>query len=145
MIYGYIKPNMVTESFNKIEDSFLNESNNLSDLGKTVKKHESELKRFINKYANEFYKDSMSKNNDPDDDYNWCNDMPSVPKFDEIDYDSTDIPCIILKYPSSTDHDSVLFFESEFVKFINKQKDKLSTMFTFRCEDYPGIYVRLKK
>jgi len=26
MIYGYIKPNMVSESFNNIEDSFLNEA-----------------------------------------------------------------------------------------------------------------------
>ena len=121
---------------------YLNESINNEQL--LIKKNESKIKTFVNSMLKKFYNEEKDKfKSNPN--YDWRRNITGLPKIQgKFNYQSSGITSIILSYPGDPSMDDVLFFESDFVKYINKSKDKILNEFRFIAEDSPNIIIKVK-
>ena len=110
-----------------------------------VKKDETKIKSEINKQLKVFFNEEKD-NYIESSGYDWRRTIKKVPTIDKFDYQDPNFPMIILSYTgSNTNHDHMLFFEDDFVRYLRKQSGGIFNRYYFYDEDYPGIYISLKK
>lgn len=130
------------------DEYFVTESESESIDIINCKKHETEIKKFINKQLKIFFDKEKSKKVNSSDIYDWRNSITKLPKIEnEIDYYSTDIPILNLKYDKGivqSNWDHCLFFEDEFTRYLKTIDDKVTKMFKFGHEDNLGILIYSK-
>jgi len=118
---------------------------NENDSKSIIKKYEAGIKKFINKYSEEFFKQEKDKKGSAPKGYDWREVISKAPKVLKFEYEESDIPAIYLNYKgTNAGDDEILFYENDLVKFLNKQNDDLLKKFKFYTEDYPGILINIK-
>ena len=135
MVLGYLNEGIEID-----REEYINESDNKL----SIKKNEKYIRNFINKSLKDFY--NKEKNNfKSNSNYDWRRSIKGQPFIQgKFNYISSNSARIILSYPGDPSMDDVLFFESDFVKYLNNQNDKLLQNFKFISEDTPNIIIKIK-
>ena len=127
--------------------------NNLTEEQKYIKKNESMLKKYLNDQLKVFhiYIYELYKKHPEDYEYLTHIDSKKAPTILYFEYDISSYVFTNLKYSIADSKkiytDDMIFYQDEFVRFLNKDTShsNIRSRFGFITEDYPGIYIYVKK